>query len=340
MELYIKALPVEEIIKDLADNLNLSIEKDAGELCLNLPKEIGYGLIRGTNYPSGIGVIEFYCTFIKDLTLHFVADIHPLKFLFCSKGKVNHSFEEEDVIHSLDTYQSSIVASSGNNGHVLHFHANEIVHVTSLEIIRDQFGRRNNYNFEGLHPRLKTLFEDEEAKYMFFYEGNYSIELADIIDEIHKKTETGFLRSIFIKAKLYEMLSRQILQFQADQDTEAIPFQNRKSDVEKVKQAVRIIKKELNRNFSVNYLAKEVGTNVNKLQEAFKYTLGLTVNKYMQQVKLEAAKKLLMTTDHNISQIVSMIGLNNRSYFSKVFKEKYGVSPKYFLRKRNEPEDQ
>lgn len=58
----------------------------------------------------------------------------------------------------------------------------------------------------------------------------------------------------------------------------------------------------------------------------------------MQQVKLEAAKELLSTTEYNISQIVNMIGLNNRSYFSKIFKEKYKVSPKYFLKSAREKE--
>lgn len=77
---------------------------------------------------------------------------------------------------------------------------------------------------------------------------------------------------------------------------------------------------------------------MNKLQESFKYMYDLTVNKYMQQVKLEAAKDLLNSSDYNISQIVNMIGLNNRSYFSKIFKEKYNVSPKYFLKSAREKE--
>ncbi|MFD0975855.1 helix-turn-helix domain-containing protein [Salinimicrobium gaetbulicola] len=339
MEIYVKALPVEEILIDLSEKLDLPIERDAGELCLNLPREIGYGFIRGSSFPSGLGIIEYYCTFFKDLRIHFSANkIHPLKFIFCSKGKINHAFENEENPHTIDTYQNAIVSSAGHNGHVMYFNANETVHVCSLEIIRDKFSLRNNYNFEGLDSNLKNLFEENVAKDVFFYQGNYSIELADIVEEINKKSQTGFLRSIFLEAKVYEMLTKQIIQYQTDQNSESLPFLTRQSDVEKVKQAVKIIKKEMNRNFSVNYLAKEVGTNVNKLQEAFKHMFGLTVNKYMQQVKLEAAKELLMTTDHNISQIVSMIGLSNRSYFSKVFKEKYGVSPKYFLRNHNDGE--
>jgi YesN/AraC family two-component response regulator len=54
----------------------------------------------------------------------------------------------------------------------------------------------------------------------------------------------------------------------------------------------------------------------------------------MQHIKLEAAKEMLKLSEKNISEIVTSIGLNNRSYFSKIFKEKYGVSPKYFLKNK------
>lgn len=332
MEIYVKALPVEEIIGNLSKEFNTPIEEDSGEYTLNLPENLGHGFIRGSSFSNGVGIIEYYCTFNKDLKIHFsVNQTHPLKFIFCSEGKVNHKFEEEDELHVIETFQNAIVSSSGHNGHVLCFNANETVHISSLEIIREQFSNRNNYDFAGLEPRLKRLFEDSVAKKLFYYQGNYSIQVADIVDEINHKEVTGFLRSIFLEGKAYEMLSKQINQYHDDHNNENTPTLLRRSDVEKVKRAVEIINEDLNKNFSVDYLAKEVGTNVNKLQEGFKYMFDLTVNKYMQQTKLEAAKELLMSSEHNISQIVSMIGLNNRSYFSKIFKEKYGVSPKYFL---------
>ena len=87
-----------------------------------------------------------------------------------------------------------------------------------------------------------------------------------------------------------EMLVIQIMQFQDDQRDDKLPQILRRSDVEKVRKAIEIIESDLGVNHSVDYLAKEVGTNVNKLQEGFKHLLDLTVNKYVQQVKLEKAK--------------------------------------------------
>lgn len=338
MNIKVKALPIEDIIKDLAKQFDIKIQEDSGEFILELPESLGKGFIRGSSFENGIGIIEYSFTFYHDLELLFsINKTHPLKFIFCAKGKVEHMFEKDPEVHTIHTYQNVIVSSSGKNGHLLKFKANESVHITSIEIIRKKFADRNNYEFQGLSPLLKELFRDSVAEKKFYYRGNYSLQAADIVDEINEKKVSGFLRSMFLQGKLYEMLVIQIAQYEDDQE-DKLPQILRRTDVEKVKQAVELINNNLDKNYSIEFIAKEVGTNVNKLQESFKYMYDLTVNKYMQQVKLEAAKDLLNSSDYNISQIVNMIGLNNRSYFSKIFKEKYNVSPKYFLKSAREKE--
>lgn len=339
MNLKVKALPIEDIIKDLSTQFDIPIHEDSGEFTVELPERLGKGFIRGTSFENGIGIIEYSFTFYHDLELLFsINKTHPLKFIFCSKGKVNHMFEGDTDVHTIHTYQNVIVSSSGKNGHLLKFKANETVHIASVEIIRNKFRHRHNYGFQGVSPEIKKLFQDSRAEKKFFYQGNYSLQAADIVEDINKKQLSGFLRSMFLEGKLYEMLVIQIAQFEDDKGDENGSRILRRTDVEKVRQAVELINNNLEKNYSIEYIAKEVGTNINKLQESFKHMYDLTVNKFMQQVKLEAAKELLSSSEYNISQIVNMIGLNNRSYFSKIFKEKYNVSPKYFLKSSNEKE--
>lgn len=336
MKITTKALPVEDVLKDLAKQFKAPVDGDSGEFTFHIPKAHGEGFIRGTSFESGIGIIEYKCTFYKDLKLSFTLNrTHPLKFIFCSKGKIDHSFEDDVEIHTIDTYQNIIVSSSGQKGHVLFFKANETAHISSLEIVRKDFNKRNNYHFEGLDEKLQQLFKDSDAQEKFFYHGNYSIKAADIVEEIDNREFTGFMRSIFLEGKLFDMLVLQISQYQDDTRQEGSSQILRRSDVEKVRKTVDLIKNDLSQNHSVDFLAKQAGTNVNKLQEGFKHLYGLTVNKYMQQEKLEAAKNMLINSEYNISQIVQLIGLNNRSYFSKIFKEKYNVNPKHFLANRN-----
>lgn len=335
MRINVKTLPVDEIIQDISDSINSPVINGGGELSIKIPEHLGEGYIKGSSFDSGIGIITYNCQFYEDVQIHFTLNtVHPLKFIFCSEGSVGHSFEKTDKVNTIDTYQNIIVSSSGYNGHVLYFKANEPTHVSSLEIIRSIFTHRSNYDFKDLDATLKELFKDEISKKQFFYQGNYSIKAADLMDEINTKNFTGFLRSIFLEGKAFEMLVIQISQYQDDESGDKLPQILRKSDIEKVDYVAKRIQGDIGSNLTVEALAKEAGTNVNKLQEGFKYVYNLTVNKYMQHKKLEAAKEMLMNSDKNISEIVVSIGLNNRSYFSKIFKEKYGVNPKYFLKTR------
>ena len=339
MKITVSALPVRKVLKDLSEQFDVPVQEDAGELKIEIPSQIGVGMIRGTGFASGIGIISYHCTFFQDTEIHFVKnETHPLKFIFCSEGRVQHSFQEEkDEQHNtIHAYQNIIVSSWDNNGHILYFKANEPTKVFSLEVIRKKFNQKETFRYKDLDEPLRRVFMDESAAKRFFYQGNYSILAANIVEDIEKKLHTGFLRSVYLEAKALEMMVQQIQQYQDDQREDRLPQMLRRSDVEKVKRAVDLVHTNMSENYSVEFLAKEVGTNVNKLQEGFKYMFSLTVSKYIQQVKLEAAKELLATGDYNISQVVELIGLNNRSYFSKIFRERYGVKPKYFLKSLQE----
>ncbi len=333
MKIAVKTLPVNEIIQDISEFFNASLDKDGSEQILNIPKEFGEGTINASSFDSGIGVISYNCKFYEDVEIHFTLNsVHPLKFIFCSVGEVSHSFQDTEKLNNIEAYQNIIVSSSGYNGHVLYFKANVQTHVSSLEIIRATFSHRTNYNFQDLDDTLKALFKDEVSKNQFFYQGNYSIKAADLMEDMENRECSGFLRSLFLEGKSFQMLVVQIAQYQDDEAEDKLPKILRKSDIQKVDYVTKRIAGDLASNLTVENLAKEAGTNVNKLQEGFKYVYDLTVNKYIQNIKLEAAKDMLMNSEKNISEIVLAIGLNNRSYFSKIFKEKYGVNPKYFLK--------
>ncbi len=341
MKIIVKTLPINEILEDFAESLETDLVNQSGEFTVKIPDSIGEGYIRGVSFDSGMGILTYNCKFYEDVEIHFTLNtVHPLKFIFCSEGSVGHRFKKSDVLHTIDTYQNIVVSSSGYEGHILYFKKNVATHVSSLEIIRSIFAHRSNYDFKDLDPTLKELFKDAVSRKQFYYQGNYSIKAADVMDDIDTKDCTGFLRNLFLESKAFEMLVIQISQYEDDENSNKLPKILRKSDIEKVDYVAKRIQGDLSTNLNVESLAKEAGTNVNKLQEGFKHVYNLTVNKYMQHVKLEAAKEMLILSDKNISEIVTAIGLNNRSYFSKIFKEKYGVSPKYFLKTKTKIEDE
>ena len=66
------------------------------------------------------------------------------------------------------------------------------------------------------------------------------------------------------------------------------------------------------------------GEYINKI---IKLYTGKTLSEYRQMIFLEEAKNLLLYSDMSMTDIIGMLGLSNRSYFYRLFKKAYGMTP-------------
>lgn len=138
-----------------------------------------------------------------------------------------------------------------------------------------------------------------------------------------------------MEGNAYKMLKLQILQYNDDMDSPENKSMLRKLEISLVVEASGIINNEILDFKTVPELALLVGINSNKLQNGFKELYGTTVNNYVHNRRLDLARCLLKNSEFTISEIVFMIGLASKSYFSKIFKEKYGLSPSLIRRNGN-----
>ena len=58
--------------------------------------------------------------------------------------------------------------------------------------------------------------------------------------------------------------------------------------------------------------------------------MGMTCVDYINEYRLKIATNLLETTDMSIMEIAVKVGVNNISYFNKIFKKKFNLTPKEY----------
>ncbi|WP_299391286.1 AraC family transcriptional regulator [uncultured Gelidibacter sp.] len=326
--LKVNSLPVDLVIQDLAAALQIPYQLNCKEYHLELTSDIGDGFIKAMMLESGLGIIEYNCQFNKDVEIQFVKDLtHPLKFLYCTKGNFDHRFSNEEQLHELQEYQQAIVASKDNNGHVLRFKKDKAIHLYSLEMDRERFLLNDDCASELITSDLHDLFGDIKAAKSFYHEGYYSLALAEIFEDIKSFKDNFFLRRIFMISSGYQLLGNHIVQYQDDLNNEDKQHVLRQNEVFKIKQAVQFIKLNLEKTYNISDIAKEVGLTEAKLQEGFKILFNTTVNNYITDIRLDIASTLLRDKNFNISEVVYKIGLTSRSYFSKIFKDNYQMTP-------------
>ncbi|MCI5056849.1 MAG: AraC family transcriptional regulator, partial [Flavobacteriales bacterium] len=178
------------------------------------------------------------------------------------------------------------------------------------------------------------LLADVNATQSFYQAGNYSLEIAQNIKSLKDFNGSDLIRTNFLGAKSLEMLAHALNQYVDDKENEK-PLLIRASEVQLVDKAKEFILTRFSENINLDEIAQFAGLPIHKLQEGFKMVFGCTVNKYIQDTRLDHAFKLLGQGDLNVNEVVNAIGFSSRSHFAKIFKERFGLSPKRFMLSRN-----
>lgn len=81
-------------------------------------------------------------------------------------------------------------------------------------------------------------------------------------------------------------------------------------------------------DISVEKLSAHMNISRTALYNIFKEKSGIGVSAFIRNKQLEHSKKLLTETKMSVAEISSLCGFADYNYFSRVFKKKYGASPK------------
>ncbi len=79
--------------------------------------------------------------------------------------------------------------------------------------------------------------------------------------------------------------------------------------------------------FSSEQLAKEVYMSRMQLHRKLKALTGKSTSLYIRYFKLLKAKKMIEEKRGNVSEISYSVGFSSPSYFTKCFKEEFGIPP-------------
>lgn len=89
--------------------------------------------------------------------------------------------------------------------------------------------------------------------------------------------------------------------------------------------------------YGIKILCKELGMSRSQLYRKFSALTDLTVQQFIRKRKLDRSRKLLRTTDLNVSEVACDTGFKNLSHFSRVYHEEFGISPKEEKKKMPSP---
>lgn len=91
-----------------------------------------------------------------------------------------------------------------------------------------------------------------------------------------------------------------------------------------------IFRTNIDQDIDMEEVAKELCVSYAWFRKAFKTYTGIAPHQYLLQLKIEKAKMLMANRSKSIKEIAFSLNFESAFYFSKLFKEKVGVSPKEY----------
>lgn len=103
-----------------------------------------------------------------------------------------------------------------------------------------------------------------------------------------------------------------------------------------INKALNYINNNYDHNISLEDIASKLNLSKHYLCSVFKEEMGETTSSYINRLRIEKAKKLLLKKDYKIKEIFEEVGFSNQYYFSKVFKKITGMTISEYRAEKNE----
>lgn len=97
----------------------------------------------------------------------------------------------------------------------------------------------------------------------------------------------------------------------------------------------KYIEMNLCNDISLENLSDYLGMNPNYVSRMFHTLMGKTFIEYVTEMKMKRACQLLVQTNHTVQEISDLLGYRSTPHFIRVFKEKYGSTPKAYQKQHN-----
>lgn len=94
----------------------------------------------------------------------------------------------------------------------------------------------------------------------------------------------------------------------------------------------RYLQEHLSEEISLSVLAEQFHLNAQYISQLFKSEIGVNFLAYLTNIRMEKAKKLLLSTSLSVAEVAEQSGYGDYRVFTKVFKKSEGVTPSQYRR--------
>ena len=254
-----------------------------------------------------------------------------------NKCEPNNTFSHYRDMYIIHIVKSGIVTVETNGKHYT-LTKNDVYLVRPYELTvqtadKDNPGELFFFAFKGdLSEELlsKTVFKNNISFSSLKDETLYQ-KIIDYSYELNGNSE----RNILTYKYLFDMLSY----FSAD-DSYALSEKNTDSSYHQkyISSVLEYIQSNYSKSIKISELAIQLGLSRSQLYRIFKAEKGISIEEYLIDVRVNAARSLLTDTPFSCIAIASLVGYSHYATFFRIFKQHTGLTPQQYRAQKSQKE--
>jgi AraC-like DNA-binding protein len=104
-----------------------------------------------------------------------------------------------------------------------------------------------------------------------------------------------------------------------------------------IARAVELIRQDFSQSLRIEDLARQLGMSVSGLHHRFKAVTGLSPLQFQKQLRLQEARRLMLSEDLDATSAAYRVGYHDPAFFNREYKNLFGVPPiRHIQRQREE----
>lgn len=277
--------------------------------------EFGKGRILEFHFESVV-VSIYDIIFNQDFIFHNEIEINALLLSFLIKGEM--LLQLKNVINEkpYEDNESIITYVKRFNG-AIKIHNNRPFKEISIKVSNNFLSKYDLKEVSQLKKIYDKIFILPITHHMF-----------SVLESLEKQHGEGLVQRIYLEAKVLEIIALQIENYESLK-TNKLCLTSQKP-LKKIFELKQFLNNNLDKNYSVLELSRQVGLSENILKVEFKRVFRCSISQYYLNQKMKKSKQLLQNTELPIYQIAEHVGYKNATHFSAAFKRKFNLSPKQF----------
>jgi len=320
------------LLEQVARQFDTKVEKECRRLKTNIPSAIAKdGEIMAYDLGGGLDAIIFKGKFYEGLELMMQGSgSAPIAFYTMARGSVKVSTRGDAF--TVAPLQGTIHGGFGQKNQSLSFRPDEEILCMIILLHKEVFFKSIDCDQLNIPEGLMSVVNNlNDVDNNFLFQDIFHLPAINALNEIFLQEHSGLLNSTFVAAKVHETIFLLLNEYKRFEAKDNSRFVREQVKLEKINNAENILVSHLDSPPTIPELARMVGTNQQSLKQGFRQYYGETIKQYLTDKRMEQAGILIRAGTLSIREVSEAVGYNSPGYFSRKFREKYGVSPKDFV---------